>query len=500
MSGALPGLYEFGPFRMDTRRRLLRRGEQTVAVTPKAFDVLSLLVANHGQIVEKSTILETVWPQTSVEEGNLTVNISLLRRLLGDSRSEHRYIVTVPGRGYQFVASVRHVNQDVDDENITVDGLVPPDSARPAIGVTARWLQSIVAAVGGGIAHRGRRVLLGSAVLLGCLLPFLMSTPKASDQQTVADAEARALYLRGRFFLSKRTEDGLRKGQHYFEQAIERAPEFASAYAGLADAHSMQAYFGMVPPADGRPKATRAALRALDLNANSAEAHTSMAYIQHRFEWNWTAAERSFRRAIALDPQYALARHWYASFLNAMGRRDEAIKEGLRAEMLDPLTPVIAANLDSMLGLERPGPSLERGHKILEMDPNFWLAHWSLGETLRATGRHSEAVEEYERATELGGRSAFLLSRLGTAYAVTGRTADARAVLRELDALALQHYVSPFTRVPILAALGEHDEAFAWLERAFDERSTQLPFLSVSLSALKSDPRFADLVSRVGLR
>jgi tetratricopeptide (TPR) repeat protein len=183
-----------------------------------------------------------------------------------------------------------------------------------------------------------------------------------------------------------------------------------------------------------------------------------------------------------------------------MGRRGEAIAQALRAETLDPLTPVITANLDTMLRLDRPGIPLERGQGILEMDPNCWLAHWTVGETLRSKGLHNEAIKEYERAAELAGRSAFLLSRLGTAYAVTGRVADARAVLHEIDALALHHYVSPYTRVPVLAALGDHDAAFDWLERAFDERSSQLPFLSVSLSTLQSDPRFVELASRVGLR
>jgi DNA-binding winged helix-turn-helix (wHTH) protein/tetratricopeptide (TPR) repeat protein len=500
MSGALPGLYEFGPFLIDKRRRLLRRGDETVAITPKAFDVLTLLVANHGQIVEKGTILEAVWPQTSVEEGNLTVNISLLRRLLGDSRSEHRYIVTVPGRGYQFVAPVRLLDEDAEAEAAHVPAGVPvplPEGdATPVSGAASHWLH----AAGRTMTRSGRRLMLGSAIAVGCLLPLLIYAPNANETEMAEDAEARSLYLRGRFFLSRRTDEGLVRGQRYFEQAIERSPRFASAYAGLADAHSMQAYFGMVPPAEGRPKAISAARRALELDSGSAEAHTSLAYIQHRFEWNWTAAERSFRRAIASDPDYALARHWYASFLNAMGRREEAIAQALHAETLDPLTPVITANLDTMLRLDRPGLPLERSQGILEMDPNCWLAHWTVGETLRAKGLHSDAIKEYERAAELANRSLFLLSRLGTAYAVTGRTADARAVLREIDALALRHYVSAYTRVPVLAALGDHDAAFDWLERAFDERSSHLPFLSVSLSSLQSDPRFADLVSRVGLR
>ena len=134
------------------------------------------------------------------------------------------------------------------------------------------------------------------------------------------------------------------------------------------------------------------------------------------------------------------------------------------------------------------------------MDPSCWLAHWSFAESLRRQGRPAQAIEEYERAAELAGRSPFLLSRLGSAYALAGRMTEARAVLREIDQLDVEHYVSPFARVPVLAALGEHDAAFAWLERAFDERSSQLPFLAVSLSSLQSDPRYSTLSKRVGLR
>ena len=354
MTGESSPLFEFGPFQIDTRRRLLSRGGQTVVITPKAFDILSLLVSNHGRIVEKTTILETVWPQTTVEEGNLTVNISMLRRVLGETRKEHTYIVTIPGRGYKFVADVQmpaeHAARPVvagADIGLPVADVVDAGSPSPWASGTLLRLSNA--------ASRGRRLLVGSALVLGFALPLLMQAQIPSDGRSAENAEARALYLRGRFFLSKRTEEGLLKGQRYFEQAIDRAPGYATAYAGLADTHSMLAYFGVVPTGQGHAKAKSAALKALSLDPQSPEAHTSLAYIQHRFEWNWSAAERSFQRAISLDPGYPLARHWYASYLNAMGRRDEAITQGRRAELLDPLMPVIGVNLDTMLHLEKPG-------------------------------------------------------------------------------------------------------------------------------------------------
>ena len=341
---------------------------------------------------------------------------------------------------------------------------------------------------------------MGSALLLGCALPFLVRADNTVEVQAPVDAETRALYLRGRFFLNKRTEYGLAKGGQYFEEAIRRAPDYASAYSGLADAHSMRAYFGMVSSRDGHARAKWAALRALTLDPQSAEAHTSMAYIEHRFEWNWSAAERSFRRAISLNPDYALAHHWYASFLDSMGRWDEAIAQARRAEVLDPVAPVIGANLNGMLNAERPGDLLERQDRILEMDPGIWLAHWSFGRVLESRNQFAQAIEEFERAADLAGRSPYLLSRLGVAYATAGRRADARRVLSEIDGLVSRQYVSAFFRAPILAALGDRDAAFMWLERAYDERSSQLPFLKVSRLPLQSDPRFNDLVTRVGLK
>jgi DNA-binding winged helix-turn-helix (wHTH) protein/tetratricopeptide (TPR) repeat protein len=497
MTGGGPGLYEFDRFRLDTRRRVLQRDGEVVPLTPKAFDVLSVLVASHGRIVEKSEILEAVWPRTSVEDGNLTVNISIIRRALGESRSEHTFIATVPGRGYQFVCDVHHV-APLPQPPVAVAALPPPTRSVPPGPLPAatarpsgpqrrpfRWLRAVVA----------------SAALLAVGLLAADGRLGTFDQaSSVEDPDARVLYLRGRFLLSRRTEASLEMGLRYFERAIERAPEYASAYSGLADAHSMQAYFGVVPPGVAHTRARDAARRALALDPDSAEAHTSMAYIFHRFEWNWAEAERNFRQAIALDPAYALAHHWYAAFLDARGRKDEAIAEGRRAEMLDPLSPVISAKLLQMQQPDGSADFFERGHRLIEMDSDFWLSHWSIGRVYHSRGQHSLALEEYERAAELAGRGTYVLTRLGVAYATAGRTAEAWRVLRELDGLGTRRYVSPFARVPILAALGQHDEAFAWLGRAYDERSTQLAFIGVELVALRSDPRFEGYLTRVGLR
>src|SRR5262245_6281469 len=477
MTGEGSGLYEFDRFRLDTRRRLLQRDGEVVPLTPKAFDVLSVLVASPGHIVEKSEILEAVWPRTAVEDGNLTVNVSLIRRALGESRTEHNFIATVPGRGYQFVCDVRVIARDTESPPEPIDGRL---TVLPQQIVISNVTAQVRPRVAWWQTHRrfvfAAALLVSLALAAGRIVFSSFESPEA-----VEDPEARALYLRGRFLLSRPTEASLEMGQRYFERAIERAPEYASAYAGLADAHSMQAYFGVVPPSVAHEQARTAALKALSLDSDSAEAHTSMAYILHRFEWNWQEAERNFRRAIALDPAYALAHHWFGAFLDARGRRDEAIAEARRAEMLDPLSPVISANLLSMLQPDGSSDFFDRGNRLIEMDPDFWLSHWSIGKVYHSRGQHALAIEEYERAAELAGRGTYVLTRLGVAYASAGRSTEALNILREFNTLGKRRYVSPFVRVPILAALGERDEAFAWLGRAFEERSTQLAFIGLEL-------------------
>jgi tetratricopeptide (TPR) repeat protein len=327
-----------------------------------------------------------------------------------------------------------------------------------------------------------------------------MNSPDPSRQQV--DGEARALYLRGRFFLTVRTEEGLRRGIEYFHEATKRAPRFAAAWAGLADGYAMLGHFGMSPPSDAHTNAKRAVQRALNLDPNSAEAHTSLGYLQHRFEWDWARAEKSFRRAIASDPEYALAHHWYSIYLLTTGRRSEALDAARRAEELDPLNPVTAKNLSDLLLIEnRADQALARSRLTLEMDPNLWLAHSSLASALQIHGDYARALDEREQAVELANRGTFQLTSLGVEYARSGNATAARRILAEIDQLDAHRYVAAYARVPILALLQDHEAAFTWLDRAFAERSSQMVFLGTSsnLSSMRADPRFGQIMARVGL-
>jgi Flp pilus assembly protein TadD len=264
----------------------------------------------------------------------------------------------------------------------------------------------------------------------------------------------------------------------------------------------MMGYFGFVPAREAFPKAEIAAREALRLDPGLAAGHTSMAYINHRFHWNWEAAEAGFKRVIALDPQYSTARHWYAAFLESMGRDEEAVAESRKAQALDPLALVIGANLGSMLGAaSRVDEAVAQCRQLLEMDRSFWPAHWTLAHAYGVAGRLGDADREFALAVELSGRTPYVLAHLAEYYAQSNRTSEAAAILAELEALGSRQYVSVYYRAMIEAALGRTDDAFRSLDQALAERSASLAFLKIRrrLEPLRDDPRFQRLVSSVGL-
>jgi DNA-binding winged helix-turn-helix (wHTH) protein/tetratricopeptide (TPR) repeat protein len=494
MSMSAPvGRWQFGSFELDRERRLLEQDGHAVAITPKAFDLLVLLVERHGQLVTKDEILKALWPDSFVEEGNLSVQISVLRKRLGDTAEEHRYIVTVPGRGYHFAAPVTVLSEHR-----------PPaaqvSTARPEI-VWRRtesprrakwwWAAGLAAVIAGG----GSWVFVKSEGA-----PPL--NPARSEAARRIDPEAERLYLRGRYLLGKRTEQSLRRGISYFEAALARDAAFVPAHSGLADAYSILGYFGFEAPLEILPKARAAAARALALDPRSAEAHTSLAYIQHRYEWRFADAERAFRRAIELQPAYALARHWYASFLEAMNRYDEAIAQSAKAEELEPVSPVISANFAGILNSAQRGPrAMAQWDKALELDEGFWASHLALAEMYAEQDMPEEALAAFRRSMALAGDNPKQLAALARFHAASGRLSDARRLLATLNGRAERQWVSPADLASIHAALGETDDAFRWLERAIEKRDPLIAYLAESdmWRRLRHDSRFASLLARVGL-
>ena len=324
---------------------------------------------------------------------------------------------------------------------------------------------------------------------------------KRMAKSYTANPEAYQDFLKGRYWLGKRTEETLNKGIEYFQQAIDQDPAYALAYAGLADSYSMLANFGFVPPKEAYPRAKEAALKALEIDDSVAEAHTSLGFIKTEYDWDWTGAEREFKRAIALNPSYATAYTFYGGALWDMGRPEEAIEELKRAVELDPVSPISNQFLAGAFYLARQyDQAIEQERKTLDLDANFIMAHRYLGLSYVQKSMYKEGIAEFEKAVAISSGNTLLLSGLGYAYAASGRRADAQKMLDQLSEISKQKYVPAAYRAYIYVALGEKDRAFESLERGYEERLISVIRVDPAFDPLRSDPRFADLLRRMNLQ
>ena len=618
--------YEFGRFRLKVAERVLLREGELVPLTPKVFDILVTLVEHGGQVVAKDDLMKRVWPNTFVEEGNLTQNISLLRKALGESPGGVQFIETVPRRGYRFVADTSqswHEDEPVDPVVKNGHPSAPPVVSIPntttsqTAGIKRTPLFALVAGIVVvsivGLVYytslgNGNPVPINSIAVLPFVdessdpdsryindkiaeslinslskLPQLRVVPrsvvagykgkeldprkvakelnvravvtgklrrhgdiisvqaemidvenvaqlwgqhydhKLSDVLLVQDdisrdifenlrlklnieekkqLEAYGLYLKGRNAWNKRTGDALLQAIEYFNQAIAIDPNYGAAYAGLADCYNMLVVYGRLEPKEGFPKAKEAATKALEIDESSAEAHTSMAFIKFRWDWDRSATEREFQEAIRLKPGYAPAHQWYSSYLVAVERFDEAILEAKRTEELEPLSFVASSHLGWIYYLSgQNDKAIEQCRKILELDPSSFPARRYLGLAYEAKGMYPEAIAEFQTGVRLSG-SPLMHALLGHAYAASGRTAEAKQVLNDLQQLQGQRYVSPYTVAAIYAGLGDQAQAFKWLEKAVEERDIWLMNLKVDpvFAKLRSQRQFTDILGRIRLR
>src|SRR5215213_150237 len=611
--------YEFGRFRLKVAERVLLREGELVPLTPKVFDILVTLVEHGGQVVSKDDLMKRIWPNTFVEEGNLTQNISLLRKALGETPGGVQFIETVPRRGYRFVAETNHASGNGNSELAVPAPLVSiPNTASQSAGIKRTPIFAVVAGLvvvaiigvvyftssgkpGGAAAIHSIAVLpfvdessdpdaeyINDKIaesLINSLskLPQLRVVPrsvvagykgreidprkvgqelnvqavvtgrmrrhgdivsiqadlidlenvaqlwgqhydhKLSDVLLVQDdisrdifanlrlklnveekkqLEAYGLYLKGRNAWNKRTGDALQQAIDYFNKAIAIDPNYGEAYAGLADCYNMLVVYGRLEPKDGFPKAKEAATKALEIEENSAEAHSSMAFIKFRWDWDRTATEREFLQAIRLKPAYAPAHQWYSSYLVAVERFDEAIAEAKRTEELEPLSFVASSHLGWIYYLSgQNDKAIEQCRKILELDPSSFPARRYLGLAYEAKGMYAEAIGEFQTGVKLSGRP-LMLALLGHAYAVSGKTAEARQVINDLQQLQGQRYVSPYTVAAIYTGLGDQDQALTWLETAVEEHDIWLMSLKVDpvFSKLRSHRKFTDILARIRLR
>jgi len=317
------------------------------------------------------------------------------------------------------------------------------------------------------------------------------------------DPEAHENYLKGRYYSNQRTEEALKRGIAYFQQAVARDPTYASAYCGLADANALLGFRGHLPSTDALLQAKEAALKALELDDTLAEAHASLAFIAETHEWDWLTAEREYKRALELNPGYAQAHHWYAGYLMFVGRFDEGIAEAKRARELDPLSlPINNALAGRLLVAGRYDEALAQLRETLEMNPRFAPAHNRLGWAYLAEGRHEEAIREFQMAIDLSGTDdPDLLLDLGFGYAIADRRAEATRILARLKGQHERGLIPSGAIAILYGALGERDNAFAWLEKAYEERDPELTYIKVGprFEPLRHDARFQKLVRRIGL-
>jgi TolB-like protein/DNA-binding winged helix-turn-helix (wHTH) protein/Tfp pilus assembly protein PilF len=331
--------------------------------------------------------------------------------------------------------------------------------------------------------------------------------PRAAEHATgISNLDAYEAYLKGRFFWNKRSEQGYLKAIEYFERAIAEDSGYAQAYSGLADTYAL---LGSNPTTaitrkDAMAKARAAALKAVALDDTLAEAHTSLAFVYWHYDWNWPAAEKEFQRALQLNPSYPTAHHWYAFYLVSQGRIDQGLEEIRRAREMDPLSLIINADVAQILYFAHQyDQAIEQANRVLEMDPNFALARVHLAWSYLAKQQYEPALEQIKEGMRTPGAKFYLEANLGATYAMMGQKTAARDILQQLKAKSEKlHTEELLTGISqVLAALGEKDQAFAWLEKDVQNRDGGLTLIKVEpyLDSLHGDPRFADLVRRIGL-
>jgi adenylate cyclase len=325
---------------------------------------------------------------------------------------------------------------------------------------------------------------------------------KGITKQDPSNNEAYQLYLQGRYFWNKRSSGNLKKATELLRAATEKDPNFALAYAGLADCYAVSYYYVGERPRELIPWARTYAQKAIELDPTLAEPHATLAFAGWVLDWDKVAAEKEFLKAIELNPNYPTAHHWYSRYLRGVGRVDEAFREIKRAEELDPLSLVIINNIaENYIDRGDLNSAARECQRMNDLDPNFWAAHQTLSIVLVRQGRYAEALAEAQKSTELSNRSNASLALLGHVYAKLGRQGEAQAVIKELEKRYADKSADGRDLVVVYTGLDDKDKAFAWLEKAFENHSVFLMFLKLEplLESLHSDPRWKEMERRVGI-
>jgi serine/threonine protein kinase/tetratricopeptide (TPR) repeat protein len=333
-------------------------------------------------------------------------------------------------------------------------------------------------------------------------LKLTRTEKKRLTKRQTDDAEAYTLYLKGRHHWNRWTEDGFYKAIECFQQAVERDPGYALAHTGLADSYVLLGWNSYLPPKDAFPKGKMAAMGALRLDADLGEAHTPLAAVLWLHDWRWQEAQKEFERSLALNPAHPTANHWYAEYLMTMGRHGEALASMKKSQELDPLSLIISVAIGwAFYMARRYDEAIEQLRRTVELDPNYPVTYWILGLLLRKMGRYELAIAEGEKGVKLSGGSSLMSAALAQTFATAGRRKKAIQILGDLTKLTKQKYVAPYFFAGIHIGLGENDRAIEYLEKSYEEHSHWLIYLHIdpSMDGLRSNPRFQDLLQRVGL-
>ncbi len=612
------GAFEFNPETGELRKHGLR-----IKLQGQPIEVLRTLLEQPDKIVSREELQKRLWPaDTYVDfEHSLNAAIKRLRAALGDSAEAPRFVETVAGRGYRFIAPLslpveevlqppiqneqpparrpfalraivtaalvllaviglsvaglrnilrgRGVSSPIrslavlplanlsgnPDQEYFVDGMT--DALRQSLeGISALRVISrtssmhyrgsnkplpeiarelnVDAVIEGSVLRSGDQVRITVQLIQAATERRLWGNTYEGDLKDVfafqsqvarkiadeirvtltppdrarlarvrtANPGAYLAYAKGRFLWNRRTEQDMQKAIVYFQEAIEKDHDYALAYDGLADCWMALGWYGYLSPADTFPHAKAAVTKAVSLDDSLAEAHTSLAFVSLYYDWDWAKADREFRRAIDVNPNYANAHHWYAEFLSLVGRHELAIAESERARELDPLSNIINTWVGSRYFFARQyDKAIEQYRNAVEMDPNFVPVHLVLGQAYEQKGMFQEAVAELERAVTLSGGSPVYIASLAHAYGSAGRRSQAQKLTDDLRKLSKQKYVSSYDVALALSGLGETAQALAWLEKAVEERSPRVAFLGVEprFDKLRLEPRFHQLTAMVGL-
>lgn len=562
----------FSDYELDLRNGTLRNRGTPIRLQRQPFRILELLIQNAGNLVSREELRRTLWPADTHVGFEIGLNraINRLRNALNDVAATPRFIETVAGRGYRFMAEVEDaaatsremepialgvlpfsnrtgkteldylcdgLSEDVHFELARASGLRVMSAStmfqhRESTPDRLRSDLKLDAVVQGEIRERGAQVTLrvelidcaSGALLWGTRIETSLSELQnakstiasqvwrtlgiqnaAPKPSRAVSAEAYRLYLQGRFCWNRRTAASMREAISCFEKAIEADPEYAAGYSGIADAYALLGLspYCALPPKQAMPRAKAAAERALILDPQSAEGHTSLALVQFNYDWDFAAAEESFSRAIELNQSYAAARQWFSLLLIAQGRYAEAREQAALARSLDPMSATANALVGVSLYFARePRKAQEELRSLLEVEPRSSLAWSFLGMCSIGLKQLDRAEMAFQKALEISPENVTAWAGLGNVWARQGQSERVQAIFQKIDEIEKQRYVPPQVRLFLYLGLGELDKAMNWLERAAEERCDFLVYTDVdpALDPMRGQPRFEKLQTKIGLR